>query len=191
MPSTRQTPTARDRLLAAAEELFYARGIAATGVDAVIARAGVATGSLYNNFAGKDALVAAYLESRDHRWRARWEEAVAEQSEPVARVLALFTAVRRWDRELARNRGCAHLAATLQLPPDSPGATAAREHKRHLRRRLRALTAAAGAGDDVADGIALVYEGMLALLALGLDPDPVTRAEAQAEAILRTALARA
>ncbi len=37
----------RQRLLTAAEDMFYAHGIASVGVDAVVARAGVATASLY------------------------------------------------------------------------------------------------------------------------------------------------
>src|SRR5690242_20426346 len=93
--STRRQP-ARVRLLRAADELFYEHGIAGTGVDAVIARAGVATGSLYKNFSGKDELVAAYLAERDLRWRQEWEAAIAAADDPVDRVLALFAATDRW-----------------------------------------------------------------------------------------------
>ena len=53
---------ARDRLLKAAAELFYAEGVGATGIDAITARAGVAKMSLYNNFASKSDLVDAYLQ---------------------------------------------------------------------------------------------------------------------------------
>lgn len=66
---TRPRP-ARARILAAAEELFYARGTSATGIDAVTDRAGVARKSLYNNFASKDELVAAWLEQRHADWLA-------------------------------------------------------------------------------------------------------------------------
>lgn len=190
MTPTRHPAPARERLLAAAEELFYARGIASTGVDAVIARAGVATGSLYNNFTGKDALVAAYLEARHRRWREQWEAAVAEQTDPAARVLAIFTAMQRWDRTLGKNRGCADVAAILQLPPGSPGAVVATAHKKHVRHRLRELLTEAHAAnpDEVARDIMLVYEGMLSLLAMRLDPDPVGRARRHASALLSAAL---
>lgn len=190
MTPHQQQPPARERLLAAAEELFYAQGIASTGVDAVIARAGVATGSLYNNFAGKDALVAAYLEARDRRWREQWEAAVGEHTDPVGRVLAIFTAMQRWDRTLSDNRGCADLAAILQLPPGSPGVVAANAHKQHIRHRLQELLCETGAAnpDEVARDIMLVYEGMLSLLAMHLDPDPIGRARHHASALLRAAL---
>ena len=49
-------------MLAASHELFYGDGIHPTGIDAVIDKAGVAKGSLYYIFGGKDNLVAAYLQ---------------------------------------------------------------------------------------------------------------------------------
>src|SRR5947209_3679014 len=56
------------RLLDAAERLFYERGVQAVGVDAVVAEAGVATKTLYARFGSKDGLVEAYLRRRDQRW---------------------------------------------------------------------------------------------------------------------------
>ena len=71
---------ARERLLDAAEELFYERGIAATGVDAVLRRARVAPATLYAHFGGKDQLVASYLQRRHERWRATWDEVLNSKS---------------------------------------------------------------------------------------------------------------
>jgi AcrR family transcriptional regulator len=170
--------SARARLLNAADQLFYAHGIASTGVDAVIARAGVATASLYKNFAGKDDLVAAYLSARDQRWREHWESCIAELANPDERVLALFTAMRSWDAGPGPNRGCAHVAASLQLPQDHPGRVVAREHKRHVLERLGQLVAEASIpnSQEVTGDLMMIYEGMLSLLALDLDPDAIARA---------------
>jgi AcrR family transcriptional regulator len=52
-------PSARERLLAAASELFYAEGVHTVGIDRVIEQAGVAKASLYNTFGSKDVLVRA------------------------------------------------------------------------------------------------------------------------------------
>ena len=60
---------ARDSILTAAKELFYAGGTRAVGVDAVIARSGVAKATLYNHFPTKDALIVAYLDGRPTSWR--------------------------------------------------------------------------------------------------------------------------
>lgn len=177
---------ARARLLHAADELFYEHGIAGTGVDAVIQRAGVATGSLYKNFSGKDDLVAAYLADRDQRWRAAWEAAVAGADDPVDRVLAIFRGTRRWRDEVGLRHGCAHVAAATALPAHHPGIAVATAHKRHVVERLTALVA----GTDVADpaetarDIALIYDGMLSALAIPLDTDPIDRAERLARRLL-------
>ncbi len=64
---------ARERLLAAAEELFYQDGVQSVGIDRVIERAGVAKASLYANFKGKDDLVRAYLDARFEARRAAIE----------------------------------------------------------------------------------------------------------------------
>lgn len=187
MARTKQPHSARERLLAAADELFYRHGIASTGVDAVVSRANVAIGSLYNNFDGKDGLVAAYLEDRDRRWRDQWEAAIAEQQDATERVLAIFAAMEQWNRDLTHNRGCAHTGAALQLDAASPGAAVAAEHKRHIRQRLHELVAATDVPDPdhVARDIMLVYEGMLGSLATDLDTDPIERARTLAATILR------
>lgn len=168
----------RERLLGAADELFYSRGIASTGVDAVIERAGVATGSLYKNFGGKDGLVVAYLQARDARWRSLWEDCISEHTDPVDRVLAIFAAMERWGDTAVASRGCAHLAATVQLPPGHPGIQAAADHKDHLRTRLAELCMATIVtdSDDLTDDLLLIYEGTQNTLALRLDPDSIGRA---------------
>ena len=64
-------PSARERLLAAADELFYEEGVHTVGIDRVIEHAGVAKGSLYNTFGSKDELIRAYLEGRHARMAQR------------------------------------------------------------------------------------------------------------------------
>ncbi|MGB3257652.1 MAG: TetR/AcrR family transcriptional regulator [Ornithinimicrobium sp.] len=191
MPTTTQHLRAgqpvRERLLAAADELFYSRGVASTGVDAVIERAGVATGSLYKNFRGKDGLVVAYLQARDARWRSLWEDCIGEHTDPVDRVSAIFTAMERWSAGPGASRGCAHLAAIVQLPHGHPGIQAAADHKDHLRTRLAELCTTTTATDpaDLTDDLLLIYEGTQNTLALSLDPDPIDRGRRLAERRLR------
>ena len=54
-------PTARQRILEAAYELFSRHGVRAVGVDTVVERSGVAKATLYRNFASKDDLVLEFL----------------------------------------------------------------------------------------------------------------------------------
>ena len=134
---------ARERLLAAAAELFYEEGIAATGVDAVLARAGVSPSTLYAHFPGKDALVAAYLEERHRRWVATWDEVLGELTDPVDRLLSVFDALALHRTREGNRRGCAFLAAATELPAGHPAQAWLEADSRLLTDRLRELLDAA------------------------------------------------
>lgn len=80
---------ARDRLLDTAGALFYDRGITATGVDAVVAAAGVSKPTLYAHFRSKSELVAAVLDRRHTRRTTSLREWVAARAGgPRERLLA-------------------------------------------------------------------------------------------------------
>src|SRR2546421_12006254 len=91
LPAARSS--ARDRLLAAADELFYNEGINNVGIDRVIEHAGVAKASLYSNFGSKDELVRAYLQRMHERRIARVLERIARHRSPRERLLAVFDGV--------------------------------------------------------------------------------------------------
>ncbi|MGY1843729.1 TetR/AcrR family transcriptional regulator [Modestobacter sp. SYSU DS0875] len=189
-PATR---SARERLLTAAAELFYEGGIAATGVDAVLRRAGVAPATMYAHFAGKDALVAAYLQERHEHWRATWDEVLEECGDPVARLLSLFDAVARHRARERNRRGCGFLAAATELPGAHPGQTWLTADTRLLVERLSTLAREAGAGDpeSLAGELLLLYDGALARYARNAttpelaSEDPLTRARGVAEDLVR------
>src|ERR1700744_5141593 len=86
-------PSARDRLLDAADELFYEEGIHIVGIDRVIEKAGVAKASLYSTFGSKDELVRAYLTRRYDQRRTRITEWVNRYSTPRERLLGVFDAL--------------------------------------------------------------------------------------------------
>src|SRR5262245_64096467 len=75
---------ARERILAAVNELFYRDGVRAVGVDAVIEHAGVNKMSLYRNLASKDDLIAAYVEERNRQFWSWWDK-VMQRPEPGQR----------------------------------------------------------------------------------------------------------
>lgn len=62
VPNAQRTARSRDRLIAAARELFVANGFAATGTPEIVARAGLTRGALYHHFADKRALLAAVID---------------------------------------------------------------------------------------------------------------------------------
>lgn len=115
--------SAREKLLAAAAELFYAEGVAATGIDAITAKAGVAKMSLYNNFANKADLVKAYLDGRCAEWAELRAARLATAETPKERVMAIFDSYVD-HAHLAYSwgfRGCGLLNAAAELPVGDPG----------------------------------------------------------------------
>lgn len=75
-PLRRDARENRDKILAAAKEVFAEKGLSA-GVDAIAQRAGVGTGTLYRHFPSKEALIAAVFERRLEEIVAFAEEALA------------------------------------------------------------------------------------------------------------------
>src|SRR5262245_24582364 len=106
-------PSARDRLLSAADELFYAEGVHTVGIDRIIERAGVAKASLYSFLGIKEELVRAYLENRHRLRRERLLAGLERYSSPRDRLLGVFDVL----AELTATpgfRGCAFYNASAE-----------------------------------------------------------------------------
>ncbi|HEY1819545.1 MAG TPA: TetR/AcrR family transcriptional regulator [Trebonia sp.] len=181
--------SARERLLEAADELFYAEGVHTVGIDRVIERAGVAKASLYNTFGSKDELVKAYLEGRHAKMAARTARHIERYSDPRDRLLAVFEA----QGELYAEpwfRGCAFASATAESPCESVSRTA--DHYRDwVRGLLTGLARDAGAPQPEALGrqLHLIYDGASQSARMDRDPAVAETARATAEILLDAALA--
>src|SRR2546429_8803102 len=90
---TLQRQSARERLLAAADQLFYAEGVHVVGVDRIAERAGVTKATLYNTFGSKEELVRAYLEEHMRRRQERIARILAAHDSPRKRILGIFAEV--------------------------------------------------------------------------------------------------
>ena len=136
---------ARERILAAAYDLFARHGIAAVGVDAIVAHAGVAKMSLYRHFRSKDELVLAFLERRRELWRSRWLEAeIARRApDPAARLLAIFDVFDGWFQE-PEFEGCSFINVLLEAKRGSKAGSAAARQLAEIRGVVAGLAAEAG-----------------------------------------------
>lgn len=169
-----------------AAELFYERGIAATGVDVVVAAAGVSKPTLYAHFGSKSELVAAVLQRRHSRRVASLQAWVAAApAEPRERLLAVFD----WLAEfyLAEGvRGCAFLNAAAETPePGDPTREVARRHKCWTRDYLAGLAADAGLADPVRLGseLLLVVDGASSRMVVEGGPDTAREIASQAHRV--------
>ncbi|PWE57315.1 TetR/AcrR family transcriptional regulator [Metarhizobium album] len=164
---------ARDRLLRAAAELFYAEGVAATGIDAITARAGVAKMSLYNNFSSKADLLVAYLERRCVEWHALLQARLNEALTPKDRVLAVFDSyVDHADMAYEWGfRGCGLLNAAAELAVDDPARAIVAAQKEEVQQLFRHYLDALRPGDaecgEMAEHLSFLLEG--AMSRAGLD----------------------
>lgn len=161
------------RIVAAAEELFYNRGITAVGVDLIAEHSGVTKRTLYNQFGSKDHLVAAYLTERDQRWRSLVRAAVDACDTPAEAVVAPFEALRTWSE--TNTRGCAFINALAELPdPSHPAHRIAANQKLWLLNLFQELAATAGCSHSatLATQLFVLHEGAVATQPLSLDSLP-------------------
>lgn len=169
------------RIVAAAEELFYERGITAVGVDLIAEHSGVTKRTLYNQFGSKDNLVAAYLTGRDERWRALVRTAVDSCGTPAEAVTAPFDALRTWSG--ANTRGCAFINALAELPdPSHPAHRIAANQKLWLLDLFKELATGAGCSHPATLAVQLLvlHEGAVATQPLPFDSFPESIALARA-----------
>jgi AcrR family transcriptional regulator len=174
----------REHVLDVAHELFYWNGIRATGIDKVALEAGVAPTALYRLFSSKDALVAAYIERAEQRYRDWFDRVSADDGRSAAeRVVALFDALSQQVKpELCR--GCPFLMALTELPDrDMDAHKSSVRLKEWVRGRFKQLAkahvASCASKPDaalLADHLTLLFEGVYASVqALG-DEGPAKRA---------------
>jgi AcrR family transcriptional regulator len=188
-PDSIQRASARDRLLAAANELFYAEGIHTVGIDRVIERAGVAKASLYNTFGSKDELIRAYLEARHARLAERITRAIDALGSPRDKLLGIFDAQGASIVEPAY-RGCAFANASAESPAGSVVEQAADAYRAWLRSTFTDLARAAGVADAETLGrqMQLLYDGSAQSARMDRDRGAPGAARAAAEVLLDAAL---
>lgn len=155
--------SAREKRLEAAGHRSYSDGIAGTGISTIIAEAGVAKMSLYNNFASKDELVITYLEERHDGWRGFLDTHLEAAFDPRGRILAVFDACID-HAALASEQGfrsCGGLNGAAELPVGHPGRDAVRRHKEDVHEILFDTCVQAGLEDPsrTAEHLFLLVEG--------------------------------
>lgn len=189
-PEAPQRLSARDRLLAAADDLFYAEGVHVVGVDRIVERAGVTKASLYNTFGSKDELVRAYLENHFRRRQARVAQILASHATPRERLLAVFAEV---EGLLAGSafRGCRFISAAAESGPGEAGEVVAEKYRAWLWSLFTDLAKAAGARDSKQVGrqLFLLYDGAAVAARMDEDRDAAAKAvRAAAIALLDAAV---
>jgi AcrR family transcriptional regulator len=182
-------PSARERLLAAADELFYDEGVRTVGIDRVIEHAGVAKASLYNTFGSKDELIRAYLEGRHSSVAERITKYIARYDSPRERLLGVFEA----QGELFKQdgfHGCAFVSASAEAHRGDLVDQAADAYRAWVRGLFTELAEQAEVPDaaSLARRLHLLYDGAGVSARMDHDPDAAVASRAAAEVLLDAAL---
>lgn len=183
---TTETLSARERLLRAADELFYREGIHATGIDRLVESADVAKMTLYNNYGSKDELVAAWLSWRHEDWERRLARRLAQSESATDEIRAVFDTYIDTATEPG-HRGCVFLNAAAEIPgPGHPARPVVRSHKDSVRDFLveRAERLGTTNAEELGEQLFVLLEGGVVTAGVRGDPAPIRAARAAAETLL-------
>jgi AcrR family transcriptional regulator len=184
----------RERIVSAANTLFYREGIRAVSVDAVAAEAGITKRSLYYHFRSKDELIEAYLAYRDQpnldAYRKWFDEKHGSTAEKVAAIfenLEKMASHPKW-------RGCGFLRTSAELAnlPGHPAIVRGAAHKKKIEQWLGECFAADGiaAPEVLASQIILLLDGSFAVVMLHRDTGYMLSAAKAARVLVETASRR-
>ena len=182
----------RERIISAANALFYNDGIRGVSVDAVAEKAGVTKRTLYYHFKSKDDLVAAYLAGRDQpnlalfrQWFSAAEGGLPDKVEAIFRNLARSARHPKW-------KGCGFLRTSAELAnmPGHPAMKIGAAHKKKFEAWLHATFEAEGIAEplQLARQILLLLDGSFAVVLLHRDPGYMETAGEAAHALIEAAL---
>lgn len=181
----------RATIVAAADRLYYARGIQNVGMDAVRAEAGSSLKRIYGLFPSKDLLVAAVLDHRTAIWWNGVDRAAAGAQTPREQLLSVFDFLDSWFRQ-DDFRGCAFINSFGELGATSPRVSEkVRAQKESFHSHVRDLVRRAGLADGVALQVTLLVEGAQTVAAITRDRDVVPQARRAAVVLLDAAAAEA
>lgn len=174
--------TVSERILVAADKLFYSKGIQAVGVDELASAAAVSKRTLYKHYQSKDDLVIAYLLRRASR-------SALSNEPPLEQILSVFDALEQAFRHCSF-RGCPFVNAVAELGGDRthPVVAVVKSIKlgRHawFEERLRSLGADDPAG--LACQMMLLVEGAITnSMVRGSDPQAAVTARQAARLLLK------
>jgi AcrR family transcriptional regulator len=179
---------ARERILRAATQLFYRQGINSTGIDQLARAAHVSKRTLYQHFASKDDLVAAYVRGMSEAGPTAPTSVLEPSTVPARdRLLAVFDI-------MGQGRvptGCPFLKASAEIAdPKHPARVISAHTKQEFIDALIGVAAEAGARDPGALGhqIALLFDAAQSQGVALNSAEPVAQARALAHDLIDRAL---
>jgi len=154
----------REHIIATASGLFRARGINATGVDAIVAEADISKMTLYKYFRTKEDLVMEVISQRSREFNEWLNARLNKVSNNSAEKLQnLFDCIEEWLKNPESN-GLPFLKASAEFPQQaSPinqlSADLAKEFREHL--TVLAREAGAKSPESLGQQLTMLIEGAM------------------------------
>lgn len=182
---------ALERILSAAQDLYYTKGYAAVGMDELRAAAGVSLRRLYSAFPSKGDIIAAVLNRKHEEWEAGLTQRVDEAGTiPRDKLLAVYDYLQDWFCT-GSFHGCAFINAFGELGRTHPEiAHIVREHKASFQGYMTSLVRELGAPEPLAAQLSILAEGAQSTAAISPDQAVASQAKAAATVLIDAALSR-
>ena len=175
-----------EKLLDAAEYLFYERGYQAVGMDEIRAASGLSLKRIYSLVGSKEQLAVRMLRRRDDKWHADLKAYVDKASEDQ-HLVAIFDWLYDW-LSGAGHRGCAWINAAGEMGAISPPIlNEAQCHRKRFLGFIREITKNSGLSEDVATTIFLLAEGCMTTVGINGDTSVVRDAQRHVEQMVQRA----
>lgn len=181
----------QEKILATATSLFESRGIQASGVDTIIAEAGIAKATLYKHFPSKNLLITAYLREKSDRFY-EWlnSRLVSKKADSIDILITLCDLVEQWIVTPEFHGLPFHIAAVEFPDPDHPINQYSAVLAVELQGYLSKIAATAGAKDPETLGqqLTILFEGAALVERLSPGMGAAKRAKNAAITLIKAAI---
>ena len=183
----------RSRILEVAARLFEERGIHGSGVDTIIAEAGIAKATLYKHFASKDTLINAFLRSKADAFYDWLRSGLMKRDlKPGEQLVYICDLLEQWILT-PQFKGLPFHIATVEFPdPAHPVHRFSVDLAEELQQYLAKIAAEAGVQDPGAlcQQLTMIFEGAALIERLHPGNGAASRAKSAAVTVIRAALAK-
>ena len=172
----------KERIIETASRLFYFQGYNQTGINQIIAEAGVAKASMYQHFRSKEDIAIAYLKGRHIMWMGKLSDCVEKKNHEKGKVVGCFDYLIEWLTEVDY-RGCGWQNIIADLPEDHTRVMdQAIFHKNEFRVYLHNLLKAdnkynSKQAEELGDEILILVEGAIILSQIQKNNWPIKSAK--------------
>lgn len=181
----------RTKILNVASQLFETRGIHASGVDTIIAEAGVAKATLYRHFPSKDLLVIAFLKLNADTFLEWLKQGLGDStSDSVGKLMHLCDMLEQHILT-QRSKGLPYHLTSVEFPdPKHPVHQYSVQLSNELQGYIVLLAKEAGVkeAESLGQQIIMLFEGASLVERLNPDSGATKRAKQAATLLIRSSI---